>query len=572
MRTFEVTFTAGTGVRRFELREGQELAIGRSRECDLHVASPRLSRRHCVLTFTSRGLTLTDQGSSNGTFVNGRRIQQVLMRPGDIIQVGGVAIRTDFDPKAAAQIDLRCERCNGLVSMARCEDGQVFELGKQFLCPQCMTILRHENLSQAEQYMVAALAEHGFEVEGKTPLSAGIIPVFSATRRDLGTRVMVKTLPLLAGVGEKKIKRFQTEARTAAKVRHENVVEIYDIRKADNALFIVMEHVEGELLLTHIERKGKLPLRAGLKIALRVARALVAAHRQGVVHRDLKPAGILIDANGSPKVCDFGLAKDLWSITSDVTGPEETLGTVRYMPPEQVKNAREADHRADIYSWGATIYHTLTGHPPYHDRGELDLMGQVISGTLPPFDPGGADLPEPLVSLLRKAMAPDPLARFQSADDLEAALGEVIVTHLGVRGYKGDPELLLSLDQGMLDSTWRGPMPGGIAGNFERGDELIEFLQMIEFNNKSGVLVIDGPKTGGQLAFQDGRLRAAVTKGGQRGDEAVNLLLDVREGRFEFRPQLPANFQPAMNKGVSSLLLEVLSRRDEDGAEETGLL
>ncbi|MGE0708319.1 MAG: protein kinase [Planctomycetota bacterium] len=571
MRSCGVTFTAGSGVRRFDLRQGGQVVIGRSRECDLHVNSPRLSRKHCIVGFGDRGLTLTDQGSSNGTFVNGHRVEQVLLRPGDIIQLGGIAIRVDFDPRAAAQLDLRCERCGRLVSMARCEDGQVFELGKQFLCPECVVVLRHQNLSQAEQHMVDVLKGQGFEVEGKSPLSGGIIPVFKARRRDLGTPVLVKALPLLAGVSPKKIKRFQTEAKTAAKVRHENVVEIYDIREAENVLFIVMEHVDGELLLTHLERKGKLKLRPALRVGLRMARALVAAHRQGIVHRDLKPGGILIDQNGSPKVCDFGLAKDLWSITSDVTGPEETLGTVRYMPPEQVKNARAADHRADIYSWGATLYHVLTGRPPYHDRAELELMGQVISGSLPAFDPGrGEDLPEPIARLLKKAMAPDPLGRYQSADDLEAALGEVIVQHLGVPGFKGDPELLLSLDQGMLDSTWRGPAPGGMAGSFSRGDELIEFLQMVEFNKKAGILSIQGSRAQGHLAFQDGRLRAAVTQDGRRGDAAVNALLDVREGRFEFKPQLPAGFAAQMDTGVSSLLLDVLRRRDEEEAEETG--
>ena len=572
MRTCGVTFTAGTGARRMELREGGEIVIGRSRQADLHVNSPRLSRRHCVIRFAERGLTLSDNNSSNGTFVNGRRIEQALLRPGDIVQVGGIAIRVDFDPKAAAQLDLRCERCGRLVSMARCEDGQVFELGKQFLCPECVLILRHQNLSQAEQHMAEVLEREGFKIERKTPLSSGIIPVFSATRTDLGTQVLVKALPLLAGVGEKKIKRFQSEAKSAAKVRHEGVVEIYDIRKTDNVLYIVMEHVEGELLLDHLERKGKLALRPALKVGLRVARALVAAHQQGIVHRDLKPGGILVDGRGMPKVCDFGLAKDLWSITSDVTGPEETLGTIRYMPPEQVKNAREADHRADIYSWGATLYHVLTGKPPYSDRGELELMSQVISGTLPPFVPeGSGELPGSLAHLLTKCLAADPLQRYQSADDLELALGEVIVGELGARGFKGDPELLLSLDPSMLDSR-RGPAPGGMAGNFERTDELIEFLQMVEFNAKAGVLAIHGQNLSGHLAFQDGRLRAAVTKDGRRGQPAIESLLDVRAGRFEFDPKLPAGFHPELDVSVSSLLLDVLRRRDEESADDTGLL
>jgi serine/threonine protein kinase len=532
---------------------------------------------HFAVLYDERGIQVEDLGSSNGTFVNGTRIQRVAIRPGDIVQVGGIAIRLTFDASVAGQLDLRCERCNRMVSMARCEDGHVFELGTSFLCPECAAVVQHENLNQTERMLVDVLREEGFAVEGKTPLSTGLIPVFKARRSGLDTICAVKALPLLAGVSKKKITRFQSEAKAAAKVRHSSVIEIYDIRQTKNLLYIVMEHVEGELLLTHLERKGSLKLNSALKVGLLVTRALVAAHKQGIIHRDLKPGGIVLGIDGVPKVADFGLAKDLWSITGDITGPEETLGTVRYMPPEQVKNARSADHRADLYSLGATLYHTLTGKPPYSDMGELDLMGKVLSGSLPAFDPRvgpGAELPQGLSEVLARAMAPDPERRFRTAMDMEKALGDFIVQHLGVAGYQGDPELLLSLEAsgGHLDSTWRGPssppQPGGMAGVFGK-HELVEFLQMIETNTKTGMLSIQAEGVEGHLAFEDGRLRAAVTSEGKRGDGAVNRLLDVRQGRFEFKPELPPGFQPEMNLGVSSLLLEALRRMDEEEAEET---
>ncbi|RMG16660.1 MAG: DUF4388 domain-containing protein [Planctomycetota bacterium] len=572
-----ITFTAGSGSRTLELGPRERVVLGRSKRADLTVSSPRLSRLHCAVEWTEQGLQLEDLGSSNGTFLNGQRVQRAALRPGDIVQVGGVALRVTFDPSLACQLDLRCERCGRMVSMARCEDGQVFELGAQFLCPECATLAQHEHLSQAERSMVDVLSSEGFEVHEKLSLSSPLIPVFRCTRRELGTVCAVKALPLLTGVGEKKVRRFQKEARAAAKVRHPNVVEIYDIRQAEHLLYIVMEHVEGEPLLAHLERKGPLPLKAVLRVGLLVARALATAHEQGIVHRDLKPAGILITPEGTPKIVDFGLAKDLWSITGDITGPEETLGTVRYMPPEQVKNARQADHRADIYSLGATLFHLLTGRPPYSDRSELQLMGQVLSGALSPFDPTQADeVPPALGSVLARAMAADPERRYASAAELERGLGEAIVEVMGVPGYRGDPELLFSLDAtrtGPYDTTWRGPTPepGGMAGVFVH-NELVEFLQMIETNTKSGLLRIRTPEGEGHLAFQQGRLRAAATGDGRRGDEAVSHLLGIREGRFDFRPTLPPGFRPQMDQAVSGLLLEALRRMDEEEAEETSPL
>jgi serine/threonine-protein kinase len=566
-RTCSVTFTAGTGARRFDMLEnGPGVTVGRSERAELYVNSPRLSRLHCTLRLTGKGLVAEDLGSANGTFVNGQRIKEALVRPGDIVQVGGIAIRVDFEAGGAAELDLRCERCNRLVSMARCEEGAVFEMGKHFLCPECSSLLKHESFNQAEQQLIEVLRQEGYQVEGKTALSSGIVPVFRAKSVSLGTSVAIKALPLVSGVSQKKVARFQTEARAAAKVRHPAVIEVYDIRNAKDCIYIVMEHVEGELLLGRLERHGPLALQDALRVGLHVTRALVAAHKQGIVHRDLKPGGIVITPENLPKVADFGLAKDLWSITGNMTGPEETLGTVRYMPPEQVKNARSADHRADLYSLGATLYHALTGKPPYSGKNELELMGAVISGSLPPFDPTQAELPPRLGRLLARAMATRPEDRFQHASELEAELGAVIADVMGLPGFNGDPELLLQLKPGEVDATWKGtaPKPGGMSGAFAK-DELVEFLQMIGFNQKTGMLTVkgDAPRGEGHMAFQEGRIRASVTTSGLRDQAAALEIMSTKAGRFDFSPKLPKGFAPSMDADVGAMLMEALRRRDE---------
>ncbi|MCW8141602.1 MAG: protein kinase [Planctomycetota bacterium] len=566
-RTCSVTFTAGTGARRFDMQEnGPGVTVGRSERAELYVNSPRLSRMHCALRLTGKGLQLEDLNSANGTFVNGQRIKEALLRPGDIIQVGGIAIRVDFDAAATPDLDLRCERCNRLVSMARCEEGAVFEMGKHFLCPECSSLLKHESFNQAEQQLIEVLRQEGYAVEGRTALSSGIVPVFRARRIGLDTLVAVKALPLVSGVSQKKVARFQTEAKAAAKVRHPAVIEVYDIRHARDCIYIVMEHAEGELLLSQIERLGPLALPDALRLGLHVTRALVAAHKQGIVHRDLKPGGIVVTPDGMPKVADFGLAKDLWSITGNMTGPEETLGTVRYMPPEQVKNARSADHRADLYSLGATLFHALTGKPPYSGKNELELMSAVINGTLPAFDPTKAEVPPRLGRLLARAMAPRPEDRFQHASDLEAELGATIADLMGVPGFGGDPELLLRLKPDEVGATWRGdaPRPGGMSGAFAEG-ELLEVLQMIGYHKKTGVLTVrkEAPRVDGHLAFQEGRVRAAVTSTGQRDVPAALEIMSLEAGRFDFAPGLPKGFAPTIDQDAEALLFEAMRRRDE---------
>jgi len=564
-----VKFTAGTGVRRFELDDGQRIVVGRSKDADLYVNSPRLSRRHCAVALSQRGVVVEDLDSSNGTFVNGQRVQQALLRPGDIIQVGGIAIRVEFDPAVTSELDLRCERCNQLVSMARCDEGQVFELGRHFLCPDCATILRNQDLSQAERELVEVLEEEGFAVEGKSPLSGGIVPVFNARRKDLDTAVAVKALPLVAGISPKKVARFQSEARAAAKVRHPSVIEVYDIRQTPRALYIVMEHVDGELLLEQIERRGPLGRQPALKVGLLVARALKTAHEQGIVHRDLKPGGILVTAEGVPKVADFGLAKDIWALTGHVTGPEETLGTVRYMPPEQVKNARQADHRADIYSLGATLFHVLTGAPPYGTVNELELMSRVIGGDLPQFDPTQADLWPPLARVIARCMKADPAERYQTAGELEYAIGQCVTELMGVGGFTGDPELLLAMPkapakpQDWDESTWQSipsPKPGGVSGLFE-GQELVEYLQLVAHNQKTGLLTIHSQELSGYLAVKAGRLRAALTNRGHRGGEAAMALMSLPSGHFEFGPELPRAFENELDQDLKGLILQVVKGR-----------
>ncbi|HZU97629.1 MAG TPA: DUF4388 domain-containing protein, partial [Planctomycetota bacterium] len=307
---------------------------------------------------------------------------------------------------------------------------------------------------------------------------------------------------------------------------------------------------------------------------LSIAKALEVAQKQGIVHRDIKPANIIIaHEDGAPKLVDFGIAKDLWQLTGGLTGPEETLGTVRYMPPEQVKNAREADHRADMYALAATIFHALSGKPPYPDRTDLDLVRCVVSGTLPVFDPRGHDgVPPAIGEVLARAMRQNASERYATSTEFREALGLGVVAMAGLKAFKGDPELLLSLQQ-PLDQTWAVrvptvPKPGGMSGAFE-GDQLIEFVQMLGVNQKTGVLKVHGgAHGGGHLAFREGKVIAARSTAGARAQDACFEILELPTGEFEFRPELPTTVKTEHQLAVPGLLLEAARRRDESSSEE----
>src|SRR5579872_5844361 len=159
MTSLLVTFTAGAGQRDFLLEVGgRSVTMGRSQEAELFVNSPRLSRRHCEVKLGERGLELHDLQSSNGTFLNGRRVDKALVRPGDVVQVGGVAIRIDYDPGKVASTrisgDLRCEKCGRPISMSTVEDGHVFELSEHVLCPACNESSRLSEISESERRIV----------------------------------------------------------------------------------------------------------------------------------------------------------------------------------------------------------------------------------------------------------------------------------------------------------------------------------------------------------------------------------------------------------------------------------
>ena len=253
----------------------------------------------------------------------------------------------------------------------------------------------------------------------------GMGVVYLAEQEKLGRRVALKVLPLLAAASPVAAERFLREASLVARLEHENIVRVYAMGQEQGCLYYAMELVEGESLRDRIGR-GTLPPREAVELARAVASALGCAHRAGIVHRDVKPANILLDRAGVPHLADFGLAYGQDSSSLTLSG--ELLGTPAYMSPEQAEAKQDVDARADIYALGAVLYDALTGVPPCGLH--TDLVAQLVAvRLLDPVAPSRLNprVPRDLDVVVMRCLEKDRGRRYPTAasfaEDLDRFLG-----------------------------------------------------------------------------------------------------------------------------------------------------
>ncbi len=265
------------------------------------------------------------------------------------------------------------------------------------------------------------------------PLGAGGMgEVYRARDTKLDRDVAIKVLPGRLAADPDALARFEREAKTVAALSHPNLLGIYDFGSHDGVAYAVTELLSGETLRDRLSA-GPIPHRKAIEYALQVARGLAAAHEKGVVHRDLKPENVFVTNDGRVKILDFGLAKaspierfESGAATFGGTEPGTVLGTVGYMSPEQVRG-RPADHRSDIFSFGAILYEMLSGQRAFKADSAIETMNAILTRDIP--EPSGADatLPQLLDRIVRHCLEKNPEERFQSvrdvAFDLETAAG-----------------------------------------------------------------------------------------------------------------------------------------------------
>ena len=267
-----------------------------------------------------------------------------------------------------------------------------------------------------------------YEVQGQIG-SGGMGEVYRARDLRLHRDVAIKVLPSFISSDPDRLRRFEHEARAAAALNHPNVLAVFQLGTYEGAPYLVSELLDGHTLREHL-RRGPLPVRKAIDYAIQIARGLATAHEKGVVHRDLKPENLFVTKEGRVKILDFGLAKLTHPKTELMaaapTFEEETalgvvMGTVGYMAPEQVRG-EIADHRADIFAFGAILYEMLSGKRAFQGATSVETMGAILKDDPPPISEIVPAVPPGVLRIEHRCLEKDPGQRFYSASDLAFAL------------------------------------------------------------------------------------------------------------------------------------------------------
>src|SRR5688572_2817295 len=251
--------------------------------------------------------------------------------------------------------------------------------------------------------------------------------VYRARDTRLDRTVAIKVLSEHVAAAPDVKQRFEREAKTLASLSHPHICNIHDVGSQDGIDFLVMEYLEGETLEQRLKKGAALPLGQALQLGIQIADALAAAHRAGVIHRDLKPGNIILTKSGT-KLLDFGLAKlrpveavagmsIAATVADPLTAQGTILGTLHYMAPEQVEG-RDADVRSDIWSLGALLYEIVTGRRPFEGDTPASVIGSILKDV--PLPPSSRQplAPAALDHLVTRCLAKDPDSRWQSAADV----------------------------------------------------------------------------------------------------------------------------------------------------------
>jgi len=305
--------------------------------------------------------------------------------------------------------------------------------------------------------------------------TGGMSSVYLAEHIKMGDKRAVKVLPKSRVSDTSYLHRFQREARAIAALNHPNIVRAYDIDNDGDLHYIVMEYVDGDDLQTWVKRDGPFSFERAAEVILQAARGLQHAHDCGMIHRDVKPANLLIDSQRKIKLLDMGLAlyAEQGETSLTIEHNENVLGTADYLAPEQALNSHKVDHRADIYGLGCTLYFMLAGHPPFPEGTLAQRIAKHQTEMPESLRKVRPDCPGELEGIVVKMIQKEPQYRYQSATAVAEVLEEWLV-HAQVASQAGTPESRQPAASGGAGggsdvepsgSDFQPPQPPGSAGS-----------------------------------------------------------------------------------------------------------
>jgi eukaryotic-like serine/threonine-protein kinase len=408
----------------FPFDQHDTFLIGRNNEAHLCLPDDRFfSRNHCLLEIDPPRCFLRDLGSTNGTFVNGRRVNEAFLRHGDQIQGGATVLvvevsagweREETVDRQPSIVTVECLNCG------RREQAQASHPNEHlsFICEDCRVELKRSPQPIPGYEMVRVLGRGGM---GCVTLGRELTS---------GRPLAIKTLLPEAAVSDKAMRRFLREIEVASALKHPHIVEFIDHGTHNGVVYLITEYVDGpDAAKLADTRGGVLPYPVAVTVIAQVLDALSHAHTLGFIHRDIKDQNILVsDAATTPKakLTDFGLAKNFAKAgMSGVTMAGEAAGTISYMSPEQLRNFRDVRPQSDIYGVGMTAYSLLTGEIALDLAGKTSVaetVKAIFEQPAIPLAQRAPQFPRALCEVIDRALHKDQAQRWQSAAAMRTAL------------------------------------------------------------------------------------------------------------------------------------------------------
>jgi pSer/pThr/pTyr-binding forkhead associated (FHA) protein len=425
--------------RSFPLPETDTLMLGRSRATETRLTDPHVSRVHCQVQVEDDRVLVSDFDSVGGTFVNDRRVARQELRHGDVLRIGATELRYEGDPAeedtvpptpapaaaARAPAPPPAPAPAPAAPAAAPAAGPVFagKAGGARAVPAALQQLQALAGSTLGRYHLLRV------------LGVGQIGVVFQARDNQAARVVaLKVLKPEIAKDERAMQRFVRGLMAGRSFNHPNLVTLYNAGQTPPYWWIALEYVEGESLAQMLQKRGvarPLDWQDILRVGVHVGRALAFAHGQGVVHRNVLPANILVGRDDrAARLGDLLLAKVVeGELGPEVTAEGELVGNVYYLAPERTARGADSDGRADLWSLGVTLYLALTGRLPFTGISLVEVVNKVRTATPEPIRKYQPEVPDALQRCVARLLAKRPEDRYQTADELVADLQRLAGLH-----------------------------------------------------------------------------------------------------------------------------------------------